>query len=96
MAMTATKTYAGTKRILDADSHVMELPGWLSQYADARTREILRPLELGAAGAAHRRAATGRRETPCQRGDRPDFSGPPETRGLATACAVTKPSRSCA
>ena len=69
MAMTATKTYAGTKRILDADSHVMELPGWLSQYADARTREILRPLELGAAGAmadkavaaADQRRATGMR-----------------------------------
>ena len=46
-----TTTYAGTKRILDADSHVMELPGWLDDHADARTRALLRPLELGKAGA---------------------------------------------
>ena len=44
-------TYAGPKRILDADSHVMELPGWLAEHADQRTRELLRPLELGKAGA---------------------------------------------
>jgi uncharacterized protein len=63
----ATPSYAGQKRILDADSHVMELPGWLAEHADARTREILRPLELGAAGAmadkavaaADQRRATG-------------------------------------
>jgi uncharacterized protein len=62
-------TYAGPRRILDADSHVMELPGWLSNYADAKTREILRPLELGAAGRladkaveqADRRRASGER-----------------------------------
>jgi uncharacterized protein len=49
--MNAPDTYAGSRRILDADSHVMELPGWLANFADARTREILRPLELGKAGA---------------------------------------------
>jgi uncharacterized protein len=49
--MNAPDTYAGSRRILDADSHVMELPEWLASFADARTREILRPLELGKAGA---------------------------------------------
>lgn len=49
--MSVTDTYAGPRRILDADSHVMELPGWLAEFADARTRELLRPLELGKAGA---------------------------------------------
>lgn len=34
----------------DADSHIMELPDWLEQFADARTRELMRPLYLGAAG----------------------------------------------
>ncbi len=32
-----SNTYARGRRILDADSHVMELPGWLSQLADSRT-----------------------------------------------------------
>lgn len=36
--------------MLDADSHLMELPGWLEQFADAATRKALRPLALGAAG----------------------------------------------
>jgi predicted TIM-barrel fold metal-dependent hydrolase len=36
--------------VYDADSHVMELPGWLEQYADHDTRERLRPLKLGGAG----------------------------------------------
>jgi predicted TIM-barrel fold metal-dependent hydrolase len=51
--------------VFDADSHVMELPDWLPQHADPATRERLRPLALGAAGAlaeaavaeAERRAA---------------------------------------
>ena len=44
-------TYAGPKRILDADSHIMELPDWLGEYADAKTKELLKPLSLGKAGA---------------------------------------------
>jgi len=44
-------TYAGERLVFDADSHVMELPGWLEQHADAATREGLRPLALGGAGA---------------------------------------------
>lgn len=44
-------TYVGQRRpVFDADSHLMELPGWLEQYADATTRQALRPLALGAAG----------------------------------------------
>ncbi len=51
--------------VFDADSHVMELPGWLDPYADAATAERLRPLYLGAAGALADRAvaeAAARRE----------------------------------
>lgn len=44
-------TYVGERLVFDADSHVMELPGWLEEYADAATREKLRPLHLGGAGA---------------------------------------------
>lgn len=44
-------TYAGERIVFDADSHVMELPGWLEAFADDATREQLRPLFLGGAGA---------------------------------------------
>jgi uncharacterized protein len=44
-------TYAGDRVVFDADSHVMELPGWLEEFADAETRDRLRPLALGKAGA---------------------------------------------
>lgn len=43
--------YAGTTRILDADSHVMELPGWLEEHAEEAVRDRIRPLYLGGAGA---------------------------------------------
>jgi uncharacterized protein len=36
--------------VLDADSHVMELPGWLDAHADEATKAALRPLHLGGAG----------------------------------------------
>jgi predicted TIM-barrel fold metal-dependent hydrolase len=49
-------TYAGDRLVFDADSHVMELPGWLEQFADRSTAEALRPLALGAAGALAERA----------------------------------------
>jgi predicted TIM-barrel fold metal-dependent hydrolase len=42
--------YATGRRYLDADSHLMELPGWLEHYADPDVRERIRPLALGAAG----------------------------------------------
>jgi len=44
-------TYADGRTILDADSHIMELPGWLEEHADPADRELIRPLHLGAAGA---------------------------------------------
>jgi predicted TIM-barrel fold metal-dependent hydrolase len=56
--------YVGERVVHDADSHVMELPGWLEQFADAATAEHLRPLALGGAGALADRAveeAAGRR-----------------------------------
>ena len=60
-------TYATGRRYLDADSHLMELPGWLEGYADPDLRDRIRPLALGAAGAmaedAVRRAAS-RRDQP--------------------------------
>jgi len=49
-------TYVGDRVVFDADSHVMELPGWLDAFADAATAEHLRPLALGGAGALADRA----------------------------------------
>jgi predicted TIM-barrel fold metal-dependent hydrolase len=49
-------TYAGDRLVFDADSHVMELPGWLEAHADAATLEGLRPLALGGAGRLAERA----------------------------------------
>lgn len=48
--------YAEGRTFLDADSHVMELPGWLESYADPGIRDRLRPLALGGAGALADRA----------------------------------------
>ncbi len=42
--------YAEGRVYYDADSHLMELPDWLEQFADRETRERLRPLHLGGAG----------------------------------------------
>ena len=47
--MTTTYTPAG-RTIFDADSHIMEVRDWLSEYADPGIRERLRPLHLGGAG----------------------------------------------
>ena len=43
-------TYAQGRTFYDADSHIMELPHWLVEYADPDVRDRLRPLYLGAAG----------------------------------------------
>lgn len=48
--------YAQGRAYFDADSHLMELPNWLEDFADADTREKLRPLYLGGAGALADRA----------------------------------------
>jgi predicted TIM-barrel fold metal-dependent hydrolase len=37
-------TYAGAHRCADADSHLMEEPGWLESYADPSIRDRLTPL----------------------------------------------------
>jgi predicted TIM-barrel fold metal-dependent hydrolase len=37
-------TYAGTREIVDADAHVMELPGFLESYVDAAVRAEIPPL----------------------------------------------------
>jgi predicted TIM-barrel fold metal-dependent hydrolase len=39
-------TYAGTREIHDADSHIMETEDWLRSYADPEIRERLQPLDL--------------------------------------------------
>ena len=39
-------SYAGERRIHDADSHVMETPGWLSGYADPVIRARLTEIDL--------------------------------------------------
>ena len=49
-------TYAGDRLVFDADSHVMELPGWLEEFADRSIADNLRPLALGGAGALANRA----------------------------------------
>jgi predicted TIM-barrel fold metal-dependent hydrolase len=43
--------YAEGRTFCDADSHLMELPSWLEEFADPDTRSKLRPLHLGGAGA---------------------------------------------
>ena len=46
--------YAGERRIHDADSHVMETPGWLSSYADPDIRDRLTEMDLnGTAPGEH-------------------------------------------
>jgi predicted TIM-barrel fold metal-dependent hydrolase len=48
--------YLEGRTFYDADSHLMELNGWLQKYADANVRERLRPLYLGGAGPTAERA----------------------------------------
>lgn len=40
-------TYAGGRRILDSDAHIMEPPGWLESYATEAVRSMLPPMDLG-------------------------------------------------
>ncbi|HVY02500.1 MAG TPA: amidohydrolase family protein [Caulobacterales bacterium] len=44
--------YAKQRVMLDADSHIMETPDWVSRHADPKIREQLAPLALGKAGGA--------------------------------------------
>ena len=67
--------YAEGRTYLDADSHVMELPGWLESYADPAIRDRLRPLQLGGAGAlADRAVADAQRRQGDAAGRRPSSS----------------------
>lgn len=59
-------SYAGERVCHDADSHLMELSGWLASYADPGIRDRLRPLALGAAGALAEQAVA---EAEARRGD---------------------------
>ena len=43
---TIESPYSGGVRMMDADSHIMEPPGWLDEYCDDATRAALRPLTL--------------------------------------------------
>ena len=43
-------TYAGTRRVLDADSHLMEWPGFLTDHADPSVRALLAPISGGLSG----------------------------------------------
>ena len=52
--MTVTPTidapYSGGVRMMDADSHIMEPPTWLDEFADPSIRERLHPLTLDGGG----------------------------------------------
>jgi predicted TIM-barrel fold metal-dependent hydrolase len=43
-------TYAGARRIVDADSHLMEWPGFLTDHADPRLRDAMPPIGGGRSG----------------------------------------------
>ena len=52
--------YAEGRIYNDADSHIMEPANWLAEYADTRTRALLKPLDLSASGKMAEHAFTGR------------------------------------
>lgn len=58
--------YATGRTFYDADSHIMELSGWLASYADPGIRERIRPLALGRAGALAEKAVA---DAELRRGD---------------------------
>jgi predicted TIM-barrel fold metal-dependent hydrolase len=45
-------TYARARAICDADSHIMEVPGWIEKHADPDILALLPPLGLSKAGSA--------------------------------------------
>ncbi|MGH7841497.1 MAG: amidohydrolase family protein [Candidatus Binataceae bacterium] len=42
--------YAEGRTYNDADAHLMEPVGWLAEYADAKTRALLKPIDFGRSG----------------------------------------------
>src|SRR6516162_3418686 len=55
-----TMPYATGRIYNDADAHVMEPVEWLVGYADAKTRELLRPLDFSRTGKMAEHATTGK------------------------------------
>ena len=58
--------YAAGRTCYDADSHLMELSGWLADYADPGIRARIRPLHLGGAGRLAEKAVA---DAEARRGD---------------------------
>lgn len=59
--------YAEGRTYYDADSHIVELPDWIEQFAAPSVRKRIRPLALGGAGALAVeavQAAASRRDDP--------------------------------
>jgi predicted TIM-barrel fold metal-dependent hydrolase len=56
--MTETGTYAGTRQILDADSHIMELADFLDEHIDPAYRDRLRRRGMDALGSVLADATT--------------------------------------
>jgi uncharacterized protein len=52
--------YAEGRIYNDADAHIMEPANWLADYADAKTRALLKPLDLSTAGKIAEHAAIGK------------------------------------
>jgi predicted TIM-barrel fold metal-dependent hydrolase len=52
--------YAEGRIYNDADAHIMEPANWLADYADAKTRELLKPLDLTVSGNMADHAAIGK------------------------------------
>jgi predicted TIM-barrel fold metal-dependent hydrolase len=74
----AAMSYAGAKRVLDADSHLMEWPSFLSEHASARIAAQLPQIggDAAAFGYARREREAGERETLEGLGDALLRSGP--------------------
>ena len=52
--------YAEGRVYNDADAHIMEPVNWLAGYADAKTRDLLKPLDLSKTGKMADHAFTGK------------------------------------
>jgi hypothetical protein len=52
--------YAEGRIYNDADAHIMEPANWLADYADPKTRALLKPLDLSTAGKMAEHAAKGK------------------------------------
>jgi predicted TIM-barrel fold metal-dependent hydrolase len=52
--------YAEGRIYNDADAHVMEPPNWLDNYADARTRALLKPIDFARASKMAEEALKGK------------------------------------